>query len=842
MGPVLLGTSFKAEPQVADLREQLQSGLADRYRLERELGRGGMARVYLASDLRHRRFVALKVLHPHLSQTLGPDRFQREIEIAARLQHPHILPLHDSGETAGQLWYTMPYVEGESLRDKLRRETQLGLEDALRLAAEVGDALEYAHSQAVIHRDIKPENILLSRGHALIADFGIARALSQDGEQLTLTGVGVGTPAYMSPEQAGGQHEAVDARADLYSLACVLYEMLAGEPPYTGPTARAILTKRLLEPAPDIRMARPNVPARVADGVARALAPIPGDRFISVGEFIRALQSDSASPTQQASHPIARFTGRGRPRMLIAAAALVLSIGALWYWRRPAMESVNGKMAVALEHQRIAVLYFQAVGSDPDLPYVADGLTQGLIDSLRYIRPLEVVSSGGVAAYRTSTRPLSNIAAELGVSTLIEGKVDKVGGIFRVTVWLVQGSTGVATSPRTLEGSRAELLPIQGELARVVVTLLRDKPVRPGTRADAWILVQRAQERMDRASQLTRVDSAIAAERELQAGDSLLTVAEQLDEHWVTPVLRRGQLAYRWSRIAFSGVQNPRIAIPRIEQAVSFANRALTLKPKDPDALELRGTARYWRWLIGAEKDSAKASALLADAQRDLETSVSVNVNQAGAWAVLSHLYNQTESEDEAATAAEKAYEADPYLSNSDQVLSRLFLATYDLARFADAARWCELGLHRFPTDSKFVSCRLWLMTSSVSAPDVSLAWKLADSIVQLARSQDQPFERLKARMAVAAVLARSGLADSARHVVERSRGNPDVDPTDDLRYIEAFVHVLLKDRTEAIDALKSYLAVNPDRRTTLADDPGWWFEDLKDDSRFKELVGTPTR
>jgi TolB-like protein/tetratricopeptide (TPR) repeat protein len=527
--------------------------------------------------------------------------------------------------------------------------------------------------------------------------------------------------------------------------------------------------------------------------------------------------------------------------MLIAAAALILSIGALWYWRRPAMESGNSRVA-ALEHQRIAVLYFKAVGSDPDLPYVADGLTQGLIDSLRYVRPLEVVSSGGVAAYRTSTRPPSDIAAELGVSTLIEGKVDKVGALFRVTVWLVQGSNGVATTPRTLEGSRAELLPIQGELARVVVTLLRDKPVRPGTRADAWILVQRAQARMDRAAELARADSSMPAERELQAGDSLLAVAEQLDERWVTPVLRRGQLAYRLSRLALAGVQDPKSAVARAQRADSFASRALTLKPRDPDALELLGTARYWRWLIGVEKDSAKASALLADAQRDLEASVAANPNQAGAWSILSHLYNNTASENGALAAAEKAYEADPYLGNSDQVLSRLFLASYDLGRFADAARWCDVGLHRFPADPKFVSCRLWLMTSSASAPDVSLAWKLADSIVQLARSQDQPFERLKARMAVAAVLARSGLADSARHVVERSRGNPDVDPTDDLRYIEAFVHVLLKDRTEAIDALKSYLAVNPDRRTTLADDPGWWFEDLKDDSRFKELVGTPTR
>ena len=228
---------------MADLREPLQSGLADRYRLERELGRGGMATVFLAHDLRHDRPVAFKVLHPDLAATLGPERFQREIRTTARLQHPHILPVLDSGEAAGQLWYTMPYVEGESLRDRLRREGQLPLDDALQISREVADALGYAHSQEIVHRDIKPENILLSRDHALVADFGIARALqAADAEHLTVTGLAVGTPAYMSPEQADGR-SSIDGRSDLYSLACVLYEMLTGEAPYTGRTPQAVIAK-----------------------------------------------------------------------------------------------------------------------------------------------------------------------------------------------------------------------------------------------------------------------------------------------------------------------------------------------------------------------------------------------------------------------------------------------------------------------------------------------------------------------------------------------------------------------------------------------------------------------
>src|SRR6185295_341899 len=231
----------------ADLRERLEEGLADRYRIERELGRGGMATVYLAHDIRHDRPVALKLLHAELAATIGPERFQREIKLVARLQHPHILSVHDAGETAGYLWFTMPFVEGESLRDRLRRERQLAVEDAVRITREAAQALQYAHEHGVVHRDIKPENLLLTRdGNTLVADFGIARGLdvgAAGNEKLTDTGLVVGTPAYMSPEQASGDR-ALDARTDIYSLGSVLYEMLAGEPPFTAPTMQAMIAKR----------------------------------------------------------------------------------------------------------------------------------------------------------------------------------------------------------------------------------------------------------------------------------------------------------------------------------------------------------------------------------------------------------------------------------------------------------------------------------------------------------------------------------------------------------------------------------------------------------------------
>ncbi|MHC4769068.1 MAG: serine/threonine-protein kinase, partial [Planctomycetota bacterium] len=277
------------QASMEELEQHLASALADRYAIERELGRGGMAVVYLARDFRHDRLVALKVLRPELAATLGAERFLREIRIAAKLTHPHILALHDSGEADGLLFYVMPYIEGESLRGKLDRETQLGIEEAIELTRQVAAALDYAHRQGIIHRDIKPENILLHEGEAVVADFGIARALhAAGGERLTETGLSLGTPQYMSPEQASGTAE-VDARSDIYALACVLYEMLAGDPPFTGPTTPAVIARQLVDPPPSIRTVRPTVPVEVEQGVLKALAKVPVDRYETAGGFVAAL-------------------------------------------------------------------------------------------------------------------------------------------------------------------------------------------------------------------------------------------------------------------------------------------------------------------------------------------------------------------------------------------------------------------------------------------------------------------------------------------------------------------------------------------------------------------------
>src|SRR5207244_779136 len=275
---------------------------AGRYTIERELGRGGMATVYLARDLKHDRLVALKVLRPELAAVLGAERFLGEIRLTAQLQHPHILTLIDSGEADGFLYYVMPYVEGESLRQRLERQGQLPLDEALGNTRAIASALDFAHRRGVIHRDIKPENIMLHQGEPMVADFGIALAVSAAAhERLTGTGISVGTPAYMSPEQASGERK-LDGRSDQYSLACVLYEMLAGEPPYTGPTAQAIFAKRLTEPIPHLGTVRLVSPA-VEAAVTKALAKTPADRFATVGAFVVALTAASPRPTRPRWRP-----------------------------------------------------------------------------------------------------------------------------------------------------------------------------------------------------------------------------------------------------------------------------------------------------------------------------------------------------------------------------------------------------------------------------------------------------------------------------------------------------------------------------------------------------------
>jgi serine/threonine protein kinase/formylglycine-generating enzyme required for sulfatase activity len=321
-------------PEPAGIFPTLAAALHDRYTIERELGRGGMAIVYLAHDRRHDRPVALKTLRPELVPALGPERFLREIQIAARLQHPNILPLHDSGEANGLLYYVMPYVEGESLRARLDREGQLPIEDALAIACQVADALAYAHSRDVVHRDIKPENILLSGEHALVADFGIARAISEaGGERLTETGLAVGTPAYMSPEQAAAEPR-LSGRSDIYSLGCVLYEMLSGQPPFVGPSAQAVIARKLTDPVPPLRTVRESVPVQLEQVILKAMSRAPADRFPSAARLTDALEQlraeiHASTPDSERRPKVRSWPRALRNRTFLIALGAIAAIGGL---------------------------------------------------------------------------------------------------------------------------------------------------------------------------------------------------------------------------------------------------------------------------------------------------------------------------------------------------------------------------------------------------------------------------------------------------------------------------------------------------------------------------------
>ena len=344
-------------------QDRLTVALADRYRIEREIGAGGMATVYLAHDVKHERKVAIKVLHPELAAAVGHERFLREITTTANLRHPHILPLYDSGEVGGFIFYAMPFVEGETLRDRLVREKQLPLDAALQIAREVADALSYAHGRGVVHRDIKPENILLESGHAVVADFGIARAVSAAGaSSLTQVGSAIGTPTYMSPEQAAGERD-LDGRSDLYALACVTYEMLAGQPPFTGATVESLIHQHLVATPRPVSQVRSAVPESVSAAVHRALAKSPADRFASLSEFSAALSTASPSRTQSSG----AATPRGRTMGVLVGLAVVALIGFIWFGLRGARSVAAGDPDV------IAVLPFR-VGGDPSIDYLRESM------------------------------------------------------------------------------------------------------------------------------------------------------------------------------------------------------------------------------------------------------------------------------------------------------------------------------------------------------------------------------------------------------------------------------------------------------------------------------------
>jgi serine/threonine-protein kinase len=463
---------------VSELLNQVQQILGDRYIMEREVGRGGMAFVYLARDRRYERQVAIKVLDPEIATAVGAERFLREIRITAQLQHPHIVPLLDSGEARNLLYAVMPFVEGESLRDRLMASSRLTTTEAVTIAWEVADALDYAHRRSVVHRDIKPENILVSNGHALIADFGIARAIGLAGGA-TLTGVGfpIGTAAYMSPEQATAASP-VDGRSDIYSLGCVLYEMLAGRMAFSGPSLKSVLTQQLTTDPPLVHISRPDVPQNVIAIVRRCLMKQPDDRYQTAGELaadLRGAQGELPSlstpaPRAPSLDPAPEADGllTAAGRWIVPAAMLaILLLGVMFAYRQRG-GGAGGPGATGPYTASVAVLPFTNLSGESGPDYFGEGITDEIISQLAQIESLKVISRTSVLALKGSQLTLPQIAETLGVRHIVEGSVRRQGNRVRVTAELIEASSDAHLWSGSFEGDLADSFRVQEEIARKV--------------------------------------------------------------------------------------------------------------------------------------------------------------------------------------------------------------------------------------------------------------------------------------------------------------------------------------------------------------------------------------
>jgi eukaryotic-like serine/threonine-protein kinase len=668
----------------SDALDRLQAAIGSQYTLEQEIGRGGMATVYRAQDTKHGRPVAMKILHAELAASLGPQRFRREIGVAARLQHPHILSVLDSGEAAsGQLWFTMMYVDGESLRDRLRREHQLPLDEAVRITREVASALQYAHEHGIVHRDVKPENVLLTTdGSTLVADFGIARALdvplADTGERLTGRGMVVGTPQYMSPEQAAGERD-IGPRSDVYSLGAVAYEMLAGEPPFTGPTAQAAVAKMMSGHAPSIRRSRPAVPEAVDLVLQRALAPVPADRFGSALEFARALEASERSALSTVT--AAPAAPRAERRIPSGAALLVLGLlvgaGALFAWRR---QEDRVPAATAAGPVGLAVLPFDTEGDTANV-YFADGITDEIRGKLSALPALQIIARTSSNEYRHSAKPPEEIGRELGVQYLLTGTVHSEqgpGGARRVRVspeliQVAEGRSAVTKWQQSFDTTLADVFDVQSAVASRVADHL------------GVVLSPPAQSQV--AARPTQNIAAYDAYLRSLAlgGNDPPTLRRALASAQQAVALDSG-FAAAWARVSRTESLIYNNSLPTTagaEAARTAADRSVTLAPTSSDGYVARG---YYEYLVA--KDVPRAVAAYDTAARLAPSSADAVSGLAVGDAAEGHF-------ETAVAHARQAVVLDP---RSPATLDRLSRMLLWLRRYPEAQSTAIRGLAVNPT------------------------------------------------------------------------------------------------------------------------------------------------
>src|SRR5688572_24730938 len=656
-----------------DLQNRLQETLGDAYRLERELGGGGMSRVFLATETALERRIVFKVLPPELAAEVSTERFKREIQLAAQLNHPHIVPLLSARSSGGLLYYTMPYVEGESLRSLIAREKPLSLDLAVQLAREVADALDYAHSRQIVHRDIKPENILLSGGHAVVTDFGIARAVSRatDSGALTSATIALGTAAYMSPEQASAERE-IDGRSDIYSLACVLFEMLAGELPFTGPTQQAVIARRFVETAPRVQRYRENIPAWVDEVVARGLARTPADRFQTAREFAQALSPSAVSggsatystPTV-ASPPdsSALRAPRLQRRVLIPAgiAALLLVGYAAFQLSNAGADRVgaarSGAAASAAGPATIAVLPFANLSAGEENEFFADGMTEELINSLSGIEGLRVAARSSVFALKGRKLDVRTVGDTLGVDAVLEGSVRRAGKNLRVTAQLVNTDDGYQMWADDFDRELSDVFKVQDEIAGAIVNALRVKLVRTATRTTAAD---------SRSSNPEAYDLYLKGRFFLNSqGTPGLPLALQHFEKAVQldPSFARAYagVAYARSRAGMLGKGDPAVEMPKAKAA---ALKALAL---DSSLAEAHGSLAHilfvWEW------DHVQA-------ERAFRKAIAVDPDNATTHWIFGILLLDRGRFKEAEKEFRTARELEPLLPHTSSLLGRFFVST----------------------------------------------------------------------------------------------------------------------------------------------------------------------
>ena len=776
------GTSrLSDQPAAVDSIAPLRAALRGRYEIQREIGQGAFATVYLARDSRHERQVALKVLNADPTSDAGELRFIREIRLLAGLQHPNILPLHDSGHVEALLYYVMPYVSGETLRVRMSRERLLSIDAAVGIARESADALACAHGQGIIHRDIKPENILLSGGHAIVADFGIARAIDVAGvRQLTRTGLGgPGTPAYMSPEQLLGDNP-LDGRSDIYSLGCVLYEMLTGKPPFAGKEG---FVKRFTEPAPLPSSLRREVEPWLDAVVETALARNPADRYETAGEMVRALNGYSSS------EPTTR-SGRGASQRASSGAA-----GRVAY--NPA--AGTARVVREVEQASIGVLPFTNMSNNPENEYFSDGITEEILNALTRIPALKVAARSSSFALKGKSLDISEIGERLKVKTVLEGSVRRVGQRVRITAQLINAADGYHLWSERYDRDVEDVFEIQDEIARTIVDRMK---VKLGTaeyealgrgqteNVEAYELYLRGRHCWNRWQLWGMMEKAIGYFEAALAKDPDYALAHH-------------GLADAYSTIGLYAFAPATEVIPKAKAA---AFKAVELAPELADAWTSLGFVHMldWDW-------KAAESALLR--------AIDINPRQSSARTVHSWVLAIVGRHSEALEEARRGRELDP------QSRSGLPAFVWYLGRqYDEAIVECELGLEIDPTS--FLSL-LILSLSYAGKGQYDQAVQHAERGVSLAPGSDF------VRAVLGTVYAMAGQQEAARVIlsdlVERSTRS----------YVSPILMSWIFANLQAPDSAFEWLSKAYDERTcTLGSGIGYAIYDgIRDDPRFGELL-----